>query len=167
MRIVAFSGKSPPAVWKSSLEWLDAEKSAKASRFGPLLLRSSNLLSPLPGEDRATVHVEHFSGNEAGVWSAQEQHRSGDFFRRAHTAQRNRAADAVATLCSGERSRTHVGVDPSRRNAVHVNAGGGEFAGEALGHADERALRGRVVAVKGLAALPAGRADEHDVSGRR
>ena len=41
----------------------------------------------------------------------------------------------------------------------------GELAGESFDHADERAFAGGIVAVQRFAALPGGRADEHEVSG--
>src|SRR4029077_20093111 len=98
----------------------------------------------------ATVYIEDFPGDEAGVFGAQEQHRGGDLLGSPGTAQGNLTANFVSALWVGEGSGAHVGIDPAGGHTVYVDAVGSQFGREGFSHADDRALTRGVVTVKGL-----------------
>src|SRR5580700_1403960 len=97
------------------------------------------------------------------MFGAQEEHGSGNLLRRAYAPERNRAEDFLAGLRVIERRPRHVGVNPAGGNAVYIDAVSSQLGGKALGHADDRAFRGGIIAMKGFAALPARGADKDDV----
>ena len=114
---------------------------------------------------RATIDVEYFSGDESGMLAAQE----------IAPAQRSlpdvptRPMGIVASYL-GHRSPDPAvrprscpcQPSPEPRNLRRCPPG--QLRGQALHHADDCPLRRRVVAMKRLTALPAGGADEHNVS---
>src|SRR5271170_3063306 len=118
----------------------------------------------LPRQNRASIHVEDLSGDESSEFGAQEQYRGSNFLGPAGAPQRNRVADFRAHPWIFQRRLRHVGINPSRSNAIHVNAVRRQFRREALRHADDRALARGIVAMKGLATLSAGGTDQHDVT---
>src|SRR2546430_14378801 len=109
----------------------------------------------------ATINVENLTGDEAGVFGAQEEHGRGDLLRRGGAAQRDGGINFFADDGIVERRRGHVSGHPSGSNAVDANTMGGELGGESFDHADERALAGGIVAVERFAALPGGGANEN------
>ena len=79
-------------------------------------------------------------------------------------AHGNRAADLISTLRVSQGSGAHLRVDPAWGNAIDVNAGGRQFRGQALYHADQSAFARGIITVKCLAPLPTGGTDKDDVS---
>ena len=65
---------------------------------------------------------------------------------------------------SPNRRRRHLRRHPSRRHAIHPDTPRRQLARQALGETNQGAFGHGIVGVMGLAPLPGGRADQHDVT---
>src|SRR6185437_14473472 len=114
------------------------------------------LLLPSSYQHRATVDVEDFSSNKAGMCRTQKQDRSSNLFRLARAAQRNGGINTLADRCVMQRRCSHIRLYPSWSDTVHINAIARKLGGKPFHHADNRSLAGRIVTVERFSTLACG-----------
>ena len=113
---------------------------------GRTVLRSEVPHSISSRQYRATVHVEDLSGNKSRMLAYTERESArrfppawprvpSEWWRKSHPAR----------LGIIQRRHRHIGIDPSGRHAIHVDASRGQFGRKAFDHADQRALGRGVV----------------------
>src|SRR6185437_16863432 len=110
--------------------------------------QSELLLLHSPYKYRATVHIENFTGNKAGVRCTQKQDGSGNLLRLACATKRNGGVNALADRGVMQRRRSHVRFHPARRYAIYVDAVSRKLRGKPLHHADDCSLARRIVTVE-------------------
>src|SRR5208283_1816770 len=119
----------------------------------------------LAAQDRASVHVQDFAGDEAGQVRGKKQNWPGAFVGGGHAAQRLLFADLFESFLVLEDGTGHVRIHPAGGHGVDEDVVRGELGGKAFDQADDGALGGAVVGMKGLAALAGGGADGNDSAG--